>query len=238
MKVIKHAVCLDLRAFVWTTAMKEGRFPALFVADAVGIDFLNSAANPTEGRPDAIATGQQFLDWLARAGLVPDEVRAYFQGASGPAELEAVAEQARSLREWFRSFVLAYKGKPLSVSVVDELGPLNGILRRDEGFEEVIARLSNPGDGNGPQLMCASRGRWRSLDSLLGPIARSFADLICTDDFTYIKACEGIGCNLVFIDRTRGHARRWCRMATCGNRAKVQAHRDRHRLRCGANGPI
>jgi len=218
--------------------MKEGRYPASFVADTVGIDFLNSAANPDEGRLDAVGTGQQFLDWLGRAGLVPDEVCGYFQGSGDSAEMDGVAEQARSLREWFRDFVVTHKGKPFAVSVLDELGPLNGMLRCGEGFEEVVARLPDPDSGTGPQLVCEPRARWRSVDSLLVPIARSFAELICADDFTSIKACEGNGCNLIFIDRTRRRARRWCSMATCGNRAKVHAHRDRHRLRCEADGSL
>ncbi len=32
---------------------------------------------------------------------------------------------------------------------------------------------------------------------------------------------------LVFADRTRRRARRWCSMAICGNRAKQAAHRKR-----------
>ncbi|MGO9268383.1 MAG: CGNR zinc finger domain-containing protein [Candidatus Binataceae bacterium] len=30
----------------------------------------------------------------------------------------------------------------------------------------------------------------------------------------------------MFLDRTKAHARRWCSMAVCGNRAKA-AHRSR-----------
>jgi predicted RNA-binding Zn ribbon-like protein len=34
---------------------------------------------------------------------------------------------------------------------------------------------------------------------------------------------------LLFADHTRGHARRWCSMALCGNRAKQAAHRQRQK---------
>lgn len=34
-------------------------------------------------------------------------------------------------------------------------------------------------------------------------------------------------CTLLFADHTRGHRRRWCSMAQCGNRAKQVAHRHR-----------
>jgi len=33
----------------------------------------------------------------------------------------------------------------------------------------------------------------------------------------------------VFLDTTKGRNRAWCDMATCGNRAKVRAHRARVR---------
>jgi predicted RNA-binding Zn ribbon-like protein len=47
------------------------------------------------------------------------------------------------------------------------------------------------------------------------------------EDFSNVKACEGPACTLLFADHTRGHARPWCSMAICGNRAKQAAHRNR-----------
>ena len=71
--------------------------------------------------------------------------------------------------------------------------------------------------------------RWRSPDSLLLPVGEVLAQLVCTEDFANVKACEGPACTLLFADHTRGHARRWCSMALCGNRAKQAAHRNRLR---------
>jgi predicted RNA-binding Zn ribbon-like protein len=78
-------------------------------------------------------------------------------------------------------------------------------------------------------LVWRPQRRWRSSKSLLYPIARSLADLVCTEDFTHVKACERPPCTLLFLDRTRGHVRRWCSMAVCGNRAKQAAHKKRAR---------
>ena len=64
-------------------------------------------------------------------------------------------------------------------------------------------------------------------EALLPPIGEALADLVSTEDFTQVKACEGPACTLLFADHTRGHARRWCSMAICGNRAKQAAHRSR-----------
>jgi predicted RNA-binding Zn ribbon-like protein len=71
--------------------------------------------------------------------------------------------------------------------------------------------------------------RWTSPDALLLPIAEAMARLICDEDFSYVKACEGPTCTLLFADHTRGRARRWCSMALCGNRAKQAAHRHRQK---------
>jgi predicted RNA-binding Zn ribbon-like protein len=71
--------------------------------------------------------------------------------------------------------------------------------------------------------------RWRSPESLLLPIAEALAQCVCEEDFANIRACEGQSCTLIFADHTRRRLRRWCSMATCGNRAKQAAHR--HRLK-------
>ena len=62
------------------------------------------------------------------------------------------------------------------------------------------------------------------------------ADLICNYDFRLIRSCEGSACCLMFLDRTKVHARRWCSMAVCGNRAKAEAYRARTARKRGRAG--
>lgn len=42
-----------------------------------------------------------------------------------------------------------------------------------------------------------------------------------------IRVCDAPECSKAFFDSTRSRTRRWCSMATCGNRAKVSEHRQR-----------
>lgn len=42
-----------------------------------------------------------------------------------------------------------------------------------------------------------------------------------------IRVCDAPECSTAFFDSTRSRTRRWCSMATCGNRAKVSEHRER-----------
>jgi predicted RNA-binding Zn ribbon-like protein len=44
-----------------------------------------------------------------------------------------------------------------------------------------------------------------------------------------IKICDSDTCSWVFYDTSRTSRRRWCSMATCGNRAKAARHRARAR---------
>ena len=143
-----------------------------------------------------------------------------------PGELDKVADQARSLREWFRGFVRRHRGRPLTTEALAELEPLNRLLERDEAFSQIVSQSTR----HGPFELQAVR-RWRNPDALLLPVGEALARLVCSEDFSHVKACEGPACTLLFADHTRGHARRWCSMAICGNRAKQAAHRNRLKQR-------
>jgi len=60
------------------------------------------------------------------------------------------------------------------------------------------------------------------FDSVLWPIARSAADLLASNQLAYVRACSSKACEWFFLDTSKNHHRRWCDMARCGNRAKVQ----------------
>ena len=199
--------------------------PAIFLADALGLDFLNSIATPVDTPVEWLDDGDGLLSWLAQAKLVPAHTLAALRAQAMPGELDSVAAQARGLREWFRGFVNDRKGRPLTADALDDLLPLNRMLERDEEFDQIAVR----GEGTSQGLAVLRSRRWRSPDSLLLPIAQAMAAFVCDEDFTHVKACEGPACTLMFADHTRGHGRRWCSMAICGNRAKQAAHRNRLR---------
>jgi predicted RNA-binding Zn ribbon-like protein len=196
--------------------------PAVFVADALGLDFLNSIATPVDTAVDWIDDGEGYLSWLEQAHLVPGDVLVDMRARALPGELDKVADQARSLREWFRDFVHRHKGRSLTSEALGELDPLNRLLERDEAFSRIVAGSATP-------FELAIMRRWRIPEALLLPVGAALAQLVCTEDFSHVKACEGPACTLMFADHTRGHARRWCSMAICGNRAKQAAHRSRLR---------
>ena len=201
----------------------DQRPPAIFVGDALGLDFLNSIATPVDTPIDWIDDGEGLLNWLEQAQLAPADAIKRIRAEALPGELDKVADQARSLREWFRGFVRKHKGRPLTAKSLAGLEPLNRLLERDGSFKRIV-----PGP-KGQPLQLQTIRRWRTPEALLSPIGEALAQLVCMEDFSDVKACEGPACTLLFADHTRGRTRRWCSMALCGNRAKQAAHR--HRLK-------
>ena len=186
------------------------------------MDFLNTHATPGGLPTEFLATGADLLNWLERADLLDATTAARFRtDKAAAAQLDVVAKGARALREWLRAFVQRHAGQPLTAAAEAELGPLNLLLAGDKSF----ARVASAPNGLGLQRL----RRWESPEELLQPIASAIADLVCHADFRLIRACEGHDCTLMFFDRTKAHARRWCSMALCGNRAKAAAHRARKR---------
>lgn len=197
--------------------------PAIFITDSAGLNFLNSIATPVDTPIDWISDGEDLLAWLGQAHLVPAEVLDAMRKQARPGEIDRVAAQARSLREWFRAFVLEHRRKPLKTADLADLEPLNRLLGRDEGFAQLVAHRH----GKTATFEFQRARHWRSPESLLLPIGEALARLLAQEDLSDVKACEGANCTLMFADRTRGRSRRWCSMEICGNRAKQIAHRRR-----------
>jgi predicted RNA-binding Zn ribbon-like protein len=200
----------------------------MFIADALGLDFLNSIGTPVDTVVEWLANGEDLLAWLQKAELIDSADAAAIRANSFPGELDEVAAQARALREWFREFVLSHMGRPLTAKALDLLGPLNRVLERDERYGTIVARPSHLHDHPGMSgLQWRPLRRWSTPNSLLLPLAEAMADLVCSEDFSLVKGCEGKICTLLFLDKTHARGRRWCSMAICGNREKQAAYRNR-----------
>jgi predicted RNA-binding Zn ribbon-like protein len=198
--------------------MSEHCHPSVFIADSKGLDFLNARWR----------SGAGLLAWLDEARLISSEVLAHMRTDVSERELDAVAAEGVRLREWLRNFVRAHKGKPLTGDVLGDLGPLNALLQQDQMFPQIVGADDDTGEAApSSALKNESLRRLSGPSSLLFPIADVIVDLICREDFSMVKSCEGPTCSLVFLDKTKRHARRWCSMAWCGNRAKQAAHRAR-----------
>ncbi len=212
--------------------MAQNARPApFFLADDRALDFLNSIASPWGKEIEWIGEGYDYLDWLEHSSLIPSWVLTLFRKEATREELDAVAAQARELREWFRGFVGNHASRPLQSTALDELTTLNQLLAGDNNYRQIEAdNLPQPdNDISITALRWRQERRWLSRNDLLLPIAEAMGDMVCRVDFELVKKCEGSACTLWFHDVSLNHTRRWCSMAVCGNRAKAAAHRARKR---------
>jgi predicted RNA-binding Zn ribbon-like protein len=72
-----------------------------------------------------------------------------------------------------------------------------------------------------------------ALARLVQPMVDAFAG----GETGRFRICANDGCRWVFEDTSRGGRRRWCDMSSCGNRAKVQRYRSRHRSAGATDAP-
>lgn len=178
----------------------------LFLADNLALDFINSEYGTGDERHDCFGSDLSVIDWLETAGLVP-------KGAQAPAGLLV---EARQLRGAARAVVHA-----AMESVASDLTVINRIL--DKGHPETRLQWDNATQ----QYRIEVRSAMNSPATLLWPVADSLVKLVTDDKFEYVRQCEAHNCILLFHDLSKSHRRRWCSMATCGNRMKVAAFRNR-----------
>ena len=100
----------------------------------------------------------------------------------------------------------------------DEIDFLNKALAQYQSYQQLS--LSADGKHHSQHRVLAN-----SSEALVGLVADAIGELIALGDIRYIRKCESDDCVLWFYDRTKGHKRRWCSMATCGNRHKVKKFR-------------
>ncbi|MFJ1340516.1 CGNR zinc finger domain-containing protein [Pseudomonas caricapapayae] len=181
---------------------------ALFVADNLALDFINTEYGVGEQRHDCLVDDHSVLGWLKAAGQLPAQLDAQI-----PQGLLALARQ---LRECSRQVVnAAMDGNAVDLSVINQVLEAGRPLRRLEWNDEARA------------FRVAIQPRDNRPASLLEPVAEALVSLVTSDKFEFVRQCEAQDCVLLFHDLTKSHRRRWCSMATCGNRMKVAAFRSR-----------
>jgi predicted RNA-binding Zn ribbon-like protein len=196
-----------------------------FVARALCLDFCNSMGGKRGVRPrEHLHSYGDFLTWSEQAGLIePRRAEEYWQAsARQPAEAANVLTRAITLREAiYRIFLAPRLGKSPSPQDLESLNV------------ELSCSLHRLRVGRTEEGYC---WQWHDegvmLDSPLGPIARSAAELLTAGaSRKNIGQCQGENCGWLFLDSSRNHSRCWCDMRDCGNLAKVRRHRLKARGR-------
>ena len=179
-----------------------------FVGDHPAVDFVNTVYR-RDGVPfDALMDPAALGSWADKAGFRRDF----------DADLQDL-DDARRLREAVRELLDAWREH--RAPSADALAELNGVLAARPGTALEVAedgtfehRRDEPG---------------ASVSNLLQHLAGQTAALLTEGDRRRLKACRHEACVLLFWDTSRNLSRRWCNMATCGNRSKAARHYQKSR---------
>lgn len=141
--------------------------------------------------------------WATDAGIIGDRFRA------PPSERAALVENIHRLRTAIDTTF---------ASIARSAIPAKASL---DVIRDVAARSLGAASLAGAPTVFVFQG----LDLITGPLAWAALDLLRSSELARLKQCPPTDCRWLFLDRTKNSSRRWCDMATCGDRAKKLTRR-------------
>ena len=193
--------------------------PPKSLGGRLAVDFVNLGRVFSGATPRPL-TWELLITFLEAASVVSPQRGSQLlslpqvEGRSAETLLSRAGRLQSALREAFSAAVRKNRIARESIEV------LNEILRITEGHDELVSE--------GAAWRLEFIAREDSLAWLLAAIARSGAEIVAAETDSRLRLCANPGCGLFFCDTSRTRKRRWCSMATCGNRHKVAAFAERH----------
>lgn len=194
------------------------RSPFVFVGERLWLDFVNSEHGVR--RFEALRDFETLVRWLETASVLDAERASGIRrrAQAQPAGAAAALVDARRVRAGLRS--LAERGPSSERVRAEGLVEINRVLGRSAGTRRVELRT----DGT---FLRSFVPVGDAFAGLVIPIVESAADALILGELSRVRRCADPRCQRVFFDNTKNGRRRWCDMATCGNRAKAARHREK-----------
>ena len=201
---------------------QAARAPFDFVAERLWLDFVNTDAVVRGG--DTLGDFDHLVRWLEAARVLDGERASTMdrRARQQPTGALAVLGDARRVRAVLRQ--LAERGERSAPVRFEALGEINRVLGRSAGTRRIELRA----DGTFARAFVPVGDAFAGL---LIPVVESAADALLLGELARVRRCADHRCGRVFQDETRNGGRRWCDMATCGNRAKAARHREHAKSR-------
>jgi len=190
------------------TSLSIPQPPLHRVGGNLALDFANTISwRGTAHETDHIATSRGLVRWAMDSGLLDD--------AAGATPGEPCLPVAHRLRAAIRSVMEA--------ALPDD----NAAAERAVLLKVLRDALSSARLAGAP----AQLGFADPCDRIIGSVALAAVDLLRDDRIARLKMCPRDDCHWLFLDLSKNGSRRWCSMESCGNRAKIEQHRRRHKAR-------
>jgi predicted RNA-binding Zn ribbon-like protein len=181
-------------------------------------DFLNTLDHDDGFIREHLESLDDALKWFVDRGVIHREGadRARAQVTSQPAAADRDLARVRAVRQALREIAEAIAEH--RVPTATALDVVNRALRA----RQIIELVASP-DG----CSVDHRHVGDPVDDALARLAEPLVTELTAGHPERIRICASDTCEWVFYDTSRTGRRRWCDMATCGNRAKAARHRAR-----------
>lgn len=181
----------------------------------LAIEFVNAPSRPA---PDSAGIGrpEEMVSWLAERS--PETTALLPSDAPG---LRALHAEALALQ---RSLRMLLRGVTDGSEPDDPSRWLLDACLADLGQTESLAPMNGAHGPYDVEVCWVPRGPRAPL----GIIARDAVRLLGTTPPHRLRLCAADDCDRWFVDSSKAGRRKWCSMATCGNRAKASRYRTRH----------
>ena len=174
-------------------------------------DFINTLEyDAIDGHPNEhLPTAERAVEWFATRGLIHAESL-----ETSDRDLERIRAVRTALRE-------------IADAVAEHRAPKRGALDRvnralrARAATELVAGEDGIGIGH--------RHVGDPIDDALARVAEPLVQELASGNPDRLRVCANDMCRWVFYYESRAGQRRWCDMATCGNRAKAARHRARQK---------
>ncbi len=203
-------------------SVESSEVPFVFVGERLWLDFVNTDDARRGVRVDVLRDFDTLVRWLETTRVLDAEraVGIARRAVQQPAGAAAALVDARRVRAALRT--LAERGATSERTRADALLEINRVLGRSAGTRRVEWRS----DGSFRQSFVPVGDAFAGL---MIPVVESAAEALVHNELVRVRQCADPRCPRVFYDSTRNGRRRWCDMATCGNRAKAARFRARGR---------
>ena len=182
------------------------------------LDFLNTLDLDDGSLVEKLPTLDLALDWFEERKLI------HLEG-SDLAKRQAAAHPRVAAKDLERVYAVRGALRQVADAVVEDRVPPKaavGEVNRALHARQVIELVATD-DG----LHVDHRHVGDPIDDALARLSEALVQEVINGDPERIRICDNDQCRWVFYDTSRTARRRWCDMATCGNRAKQARHRAR-----------
>jgi predicted RNA-binding Zn ribbon-like protein len=187
----------------------DGRHPTL--------DFVNTLDERLSALPlERLSSYTALTSFAAQAKLIDPGTASQLLSRTSQAEGKRVLGETLTFRELIYRVLREYADH--RAPSTSDVRALNERLARARAHRRLSIR---------PEQISVTWDEPLAPDRLLWELAAAVDDLLLQNKPGRFRKCAATDCGTLFLDASKTGRRRWCSMASCGNRNKVHRFRSR-----------